>query len=199
MSEHSRPTIHDIAVVFAHLADRVAGDRGPSLDPLVSASITRAVFELKRHIPGLDPAPDLDAAKALATASVEAMRRGRGRLALARALRGLSFAPHHPELHYLAGSACFELGAVQEGIRLLDHAVWVHPGYEPARRDLDAMSGYREPAPVEDSDDENADGPRPRFEMLDDEPWRQGDLGNWEHAEGDTFPDDGPDDRDKAA
>ena len=81
----SRPTLDEIAVVFAHLADRVAAERARSLDPVIRLSIARAITELRRHIPGLYTPPDAGAAAALASASADALRRGRLRAALARA------------------------------------------------------------------------------------------------------------------
>ena len=64
------------------------------------------------------------------------------REALSRALRGLSFSPHHPGLYYVAATACFEYGAVEDAIRLLRHTLWIHPGHAAARRDLESLSAY---------------------------------------------------------
>lgn len=196
MPESSRPSLDEIAVVFAHLADRVATERARTLDPIVRLSLGRAITELKRHIPGLFTPPDVGAAAALASASADALRRGKLRAGLARALRGLSFSPHHPELHYLAASGCLQLGAAEEAVRLLQHVLWIHPGYEPARRDLEALSAFQDPAaPAADPD---ATQSASRFEMADEdrqgELWREEDLEGWDH--GDTeFPDDDADNR----
>jgi hypothetical protein len=197
MPETPHPSLEEISVVLAHLADRVHGDSGPGLDPLVGLSIERLVSELELHIPGLQAPPDADAARALAKAAGEAVAVGRPRIALARALRGLSFAPHHPQLHYLAATACLELGAVQEAVQLLSHTVWIHPGFEPARRDLETLSAYGE-APRGDASDaaddpaqggqgelwEDANG-EPRgsgFELEERDPWGDDDLEGWERA-----------------
>ena len=192
--ESSRPSLDEIAVVFAHLADRVAAERARTLDPIVRLSMGRALTELRRHIPGLYTPPDVGAAAALATASADALRRGRLRAGLARALRGLSFAPHHPELHYLASSACLQLGAAAEAIRLLQHALWIHPGYGPARRDLEALSAFHESAGAT-GDPDAGEQSIARFEMADED--RQGDLWreeDWERREGE-FPEEDTDDR----
>ena len=203
MSESSRPSLDEIAVVFAHLADRVAAERARTLDPIVRLSMGRALTELKRHIPGLYTPPDVGAAAALASASADALRRSKLRAGLARALRGLSFAPHHPELHYLAASACLQLGAAEEAVRLLQHALWIHPGYEPARRDLDALSAFHDDAgitgePDVAGDPDSGQQMASRFELADDdnqgELWRDEDLEGWEHGEGE-FPDDEADNR----
>jgi len=194
--ESSRPSLDEIAVVLAHLSDRVSLERGATLDPFVRLSIARAVTELRRHIPGLYVPPDVEAAAALATAAADSLRRGRHRSALSRALRGLSFSPHHPELHYLAGTACLHLGAVEASLRLLQHALWIHPGYEPARQDLESLAAFHSDArPTGEPDI----GQPSRFELLDDE--RQGrlwsdqdDLEGWEGVE-DEFPDDDLEDR----
>lgn len=197
MSESSRPSLDEIAVVFAHLADRVAAERARTLDPIVRLSLGRALNELKRHIPGLYTPPDVGAAAALAAASADALRRGRLRAGLARALRGLSFSPHHPELHYLAATACLQLGAAEESVRLLQHTLWIHPGYEPARRDLEALSAFDESASGMGEPDAG-EGAESRFEMADDdrqaELWRDDDLEGWERGEGE-FPDDEADNR----
>ena len=197
MSESSRPSLDEIAVVFAHLADRVAAERARTLDPVVRLSLARAVNELKRHIPGLYTPPDMGAAAALASASADALRRGKLRAALARALRGLSFAPHHPELHYLAASSCLQLGAAEESVRLLQHALWIHPAYQPARRDLEALAAFHQDAEVTGDPDA---GPQPtsRFEMSDEDRqgdlWREEDLEGWDPGETE-FPDDETDNR----
>jgi hypothetical protein len=196
VSQPSRPSLDEIAVVFAHLADRVAAERARALDPVVRLSIARAVTELKHHIPGLYTPPDAGAAAALASASADALRRGRLRAGLARALRGLSFSPHHPELHYLAASACLQFGAAEEAVRLLQHALWIHPGYLPARQDLESLAAFHEDAAAGDPDAGQQSASR--FEMLDDERqgqlWREEDLEGWERSEGE-LPDDDADER----
>jgi Flp pilus assembly protein TadD len=197
VSESSHPTLDEIAVVFAHLADRVAAERARSLDPVVRLSIARAVTELRRHIPGLYAPPDAGAAAALGTASADALRRGRLRAALARALRGLSFSPHNPELHYLAASACLQFGATEEAVRLLQHSLWIHPGYQPARQDLESLAAFHED-PANAGDPDAGQTPASRFEMLDEERqgqlWPDEDTEGWERAEGE-FPDDDTDER----
>jgi len=197
VAESSRPSLDEIAVVFAHLADRVAAERARTLDPVVRLSMNRAVTELKLHIPGLYTPPDLGAAAALATASADALRRGRVRAGLARALRGLSFAPHHPELHYLAASACLQLGAAEEAVRLLQHALWIHPGYGLAQTELEALGAFREGA-YGHGDPDAGQHAAPRFELADEDRqgdlWRDDDLDGWEHDEGE-FPEDDADRR----
>ncbi len=203
VSESSRPSLDEIAVVFAHLADRVAAERARTLDPIVRLSMGRALTELKRHIPGLYTPPDVGAAVALASASADALRRGKLRAGLARALRGLSFAPHHPELHYLAASACLQLGAAEEAVRLLQHVLWIHPGYEPARRDLEALSAFHEDAGAAGAagaagEPDAGQQAASRFEMADEDRqgdlWSDEDLEGWERGEGE-FPDDDADNR----
>lgn len=165
MPEPMHPTIEELSMVLSHLADRVSADPDPTLDPIIGSSLRRVLDELERHVPGLDPPLDAQAAKVLAHSATAALQHSRDREALARALRGLSFAPHHPELHYLAASACLELGAAQEGVALLMHALWIHPGYGDARRDLDTLAFLRERGPSEDDGWERVDGlPETRFE-----------------------------------
>jgi len=177
LSKPSRPSIGEITLVLSHIADRVADDPSPRLDPILGASLRRSLEELQRFVPGLDAPPDPEAARFFRRASEAAFHDGLHRDALARALRGLSFAPHDPNLHYLAASACFELGAVHEAVLLLSHALWIHPGHPEARRDLlsfaapdDATAWGAAPPPegdpLEGWEDMSAQSEL-RFEMLD--------------------------------
>ena len=144
MREPSRISLHDIAVVLSHLADRVGADPGPGLDPIVTSSLRRAVDELRRHIPGLVEPIDPVAARAHRIAGDGALQDGRHREALAHALAGLAYSPHDPNLHYLAASTCFELGAPRDAIELLQHVLWIHPGHPQARIDLESLAAYTE-------------------------------------------------------
>lgn len=178
MPEPTHPTLEELSMVLAHLADRVSADPDPTLDPIIGSSLRRVLEELQRHVPGLEPPPDAQAARVLANSAMAALQFARDREALARALRGLSFAPHHPELHYLAASACLELGAAQEGVALLMHALWINPGYADARRDLDTLAFLRHRATGDDDDDgwERVDGlPETTFDAPDE----SGDDGIW--------------------
>lgn len=142
MANSSNPSLQDITDAYARLGERVAAAPSSRLDPFVSISMRRACEELRRFIPGLDAPPDPEAARFLARAAYAAMEDNDAREALSRALRGLSFAPHHPGLYFVAATACFEFGAVEDAIRLLRHTLWIHPGHSAARRDLEALSAY---------------------------------------------------------
>ena len=142
MAPSSHPTLQEILDAFARLGERVSASPSSRLDPFVSISMRRACEELRRYIPGLDAPPDPEAARFLARASYAAMEDNDAREALARALRGLSFAPHHPGLYFVAATACFEFGAVEDALRLLRHTLWIHPGHSAARRDLEALNAY---------------------------------------------------------
>ena len=142
MSESALPSLQDILDAFERLSERAAAAPSSRMDPFVSASLRRSCEELRRFIPGLEPPPDADAARFLSRAAYAALEDGDAREALSRALRGLSFAPHHPGLYFAAASACFEYGAVEDAIRLLRHTLWIHPGHVAARRDLEALSAY---------------------------------------------------------
>jgi tetratricopeptide (TPR) repeat protein len=183
LSESSRPTLAEIATVLAHLSDRALTDPDRPLDPVLAASLRRVTDELRAHIPGLEPPPDATAAGFLERAAAAALSQGREREALSRALRGLAYAPQDPNLHYLAGSACFELGEVQAALAFLSHALWVNPGHADARRDLNALAlFYDEEAPPEEREPRRPDrrerrrdshppprsGPM-RFELSDDD------------------------------
>jgi len=139
------PTLDELQAVLASLAHRVLTDSSSRLDAEIRDEILCVVDELERFIPGLDPPADLDSAEQLGSASAVALMHGRPRVALARALRGLSHAPHHAELHYLASSACFELAAITEAVRFLAHALWVNPGHQKARCEMDLLSASDDP------------------------------------------------------
>lgn len=160
MSDSTRPSMPELLEALDRLADRVSHGSNSRLDGFVSLSLRRAAEELRQFIPGLDAAPDAEAARFLARAAHAALEDGDAREALARAIRGLSQAPHHPGLFYLAASACFEFGAVEDAVRLLRHTLWIHPGHRPARRDLSALNLYlrdRWEGPGEMSADESFD------------------------------------------
>ena len=152
--------MQEILDALERLADRVATGSSSRLDGFVSLSMRRACEELRRFVPGLDTPPDAEGARYLARAGHSSLEDGQAREALARALRGMSLSPHHPGLYYLAASACFEFGAVEDAMRLLRHTLWIHPGHRPARRDLSALNLYlrdRWEGPGEMSADESYD------------------------------------------
>ena len=155
MNESPHPTLDEIQVILADLAQRVVADREPTLDLELRDEILSVTEELERFIPGLDPPPDAGAARKLASASAAALARGRPRVALSRALRGLSYSPHHPELYYLASSACFELAAATEAVRLLAHTLWINPGHHKAREEMQALSASQGWFPEEGSEEDD--------------------------------------------
>lgn len=160
MSESTHPSMQEILEAFERLAERVTSGSSSRLDGFVSLSLRRSCEELRRFVPGLDAPPDAAGARYMARGANAALEDGDAREALARAIRGLSLAPHHPGLYYLAASACFEFGAVEDAVRLLRHTLWIHPGHRPARRDLSALNLYlrdRWEGPGEMSADESYD------------------------------------------
>ena len=144
MSDSPRPSLSEITRALAALADRVTESDEAPPEPFVSERLRAAVLALQGFIPGLDPAPDVEAARGMLQSAERALQRGDGREGLARALRGLSYAPHHPGLWYVAASACFELGGVEDALRLLYHTLWIHPGHRAARDDLQALTAFFE-------------------------------------------------------
>ena len=144
MSGPTRPTLSEISSALEQLADRVDRSDGDQLEPFVAHTLRAAMSALEFYIPGLDPAPDPEAARGFLRGAEAALHRGQEREALSRALRGLAFAPHDPALWYMAGSACFELGHVEDALRLLCHTLWVHPGHRAARADLEALTAFFE-------------------------------------------------------
>ena len=142
MTDSPRPTLNDVTRALAHLADRVLTRKTMGLEPYVAHTLKLVMGELELLIPGLDPAPNAEAARAFAEAAEIALRDGEEREALSYALRGLSCSPHDPVLWYRAGSACVEVGSLEMALRLLWHALWIHPGYADAHRDLDALTSF---------------------------------------------------------
>ena len=142
MSDTPRPQLSDVTRALAQLADRVLAEKTPGLDPFVASTLKLVMRELEMYIPGLDPPANADAAKAFSEAAEIAIRGGDEREALSYALRGLSCSPHDPSLWYLAGSACIEAGGVETALRMLHHALWIHPGHRDARRDLEALTSF---------------------------------------------------------
>ena len=155
MHDSPHPTLDEIQAILADLAQRVVADSEPTLDLDVRDEILNVTEELERFIPGLDPPPDANAAKKMTSATAAALARGRPRVALSRALRGLSYSPHHPELYYLASSACFELAAATEAVRLLAHTLWINPGHDKAREEMKALAAGDGWLPDEASGDES--------------------------------------------
>lgn len=169
MTNSSHPSLSEISAVLVHLSDRVSADPDRDLDPIITLSLQRALVELRRFIPGLDTPPDPHAARFFASGARAALESGLHRDALARALRGLSFAPHDPNLFHLAGCACLELGSVRDAVDLMLHALWIHPGHPDALRDLECLSALRSPEP----DDEDVAGwgpgdPLEGWQMIED-------------------------------
>ncbi len=153
MTDSPRPTLNDVTRALAHLADRVLTHKSVGLEPYVAHTLKLVMGELELLIPGLDPAPNAEAARAFAEAAEIALREGEEREALSYALRGLSCSPHDPVLWYQAGSACVEVGSLEMALRLLWHALWINPGYADAHRDLAALTSFfdaGEDVPTED-------------------------------------------------
>ena len=144
MSASSQPSLGDITRALAALADRITDANDAFPEPFVSQTLRSATTALEHFIPGLEPPPDGDAARGLLRGAEVALHRGDPLEGLSRALRGLSFAPHDPGLWYTAASACFELGGVEDALRLLYHTLWIHPGHRGAREDLEALTAFFE-------------------------------------------------------
>ena len=93
-----RPTLNELTRALAHLADRVLTRREPGLEPYMVHTLKLALGELEMLIPGLDPVPNAEAAKAFTEAAEVALQDGEEHEALSYALRGLSCSPHDPVL-----------------------------------------------------------------------------------------------------
>jgi hypothetical protein len=170
VTDSPRPTLSDVTRALAHLADRVLTRKTAGLEPYVAHTLKLVIGELELLIPGLDPAPNAEAARAFAEAAEIALRGGDEREALSYALRGLSCSPHDPVLWYWAGSASVEVGSLEIAMRLLWHALWIHPGYPEARRDLDALTSFFDRGEDIPTEDFHAEGEHGEDEHNEDEP-----------------------------
>jgi hypothetical protein len=167
MSDSTHPTMPEILDALDRLADRVAESPSNRIDGFVSLSLRRAMEELRRYIPGLDLRPDWEAARFMLRVASSALEDGNAPEALSRSLRGLSLAPHTPDLWYLVASACFEYGSAEDAVRALRHTIWLNPGHWPARRDLGALNLY-----LHDPDDESGEQlPPPPMALADGNGW----------------------------
>ena len=133
VSETARPSLRTSSTPSRRLAGTVAASPSSRLDPFVSVSLRRACEELRRYIPGLDSPPDPEAARFLARAAYAAMEDNDAREALARALRGLSFSPHHRACsssppRRASSSARWRM---RSGFCV---TLWIHPATAAARR-----------------------------------------------------------------
>ena len=143
MTNSPRPTLGDVTRALNHLADRVlTHHRSAGLEAYVVHTLKLILTELEFLIPGLDPVPNAEAAQAYSEASEGSLREGGEREALSYALRGIACSPHNPVLWYRAGQAAVELGSLEMALRMMWHALWIHPGYLEARRDLDALTSF---------------------------------------------------------
>lgn len=142
MSDTSQPTLADISRALAHLADRVLVEKRPALDPFISNTLRLVTNQLEMLVPGLEAPVNAEAARAFREASEIARRDGEEIEAMSYALRGLSCSPHDPQLWYLAGAACVEIGGLECAMRLMFHALWINPGHPNARRDLEALTSF---------------------------------------------------------
>jgi len=134
------------------------------IDPFVLMAIARVMEGLRWYIPGLealsyqrlrasvrlyrDSASDLEV---LASPLHKGRRAKLLRRSLARALRGLMFSPHDPHLWYNVAGIYFERGEVHTSIVVLEHILWIHPGYAQARSDLNNLRAYMGHPPSDDS------------------------------------------------
>lgn len=136
-------SLDEISASLQALAERlesqVAEHAPVALDAQARWTLTQAVHDLERHVPGLYAFGHPAAAVSELAASQEALAQGDPGEALVRALHGLAFAPHHPELHYAAAAAAVENGAVVEAVMLLRHTLWIKPSHAGALADLSAM------------------------------------------------------------
>lgn len=132
-----------LAKAFSGLADRLREKSIADCQPYLKRRLQQLMTALRSHIPGLDPPIDARAAERILEQGSEILARGQEPERVLRlALQGLSFAPQHPGLFHLTASAAFELGLIELAIRLLQHTLWINPGYQAARADVQALAAF---------------------------------------------------------
>ncbi len=140
---HSRIQLDDMRRALNELADRLLKDEQKvGLDPCVGSTLKLVMGELKRYVPGLELPTNADIACAFAASAEMALRDDNNHDALSFALRGLAGAPHNPRLWHLAASASVNCGAIELAIQMLDHSLWIHPGFGAARQDYQALTSF---------------------------------------------------------
>ena len=152
-------SLEQISADFLVLAERMRPIARPhrplSVDPGARWVLTRAIHDLRRHLPGLRSFGHPEGAAQSLAECQELLTSGHTGAALVSALYGLSAHPHHPELFYAAAAAALENGAVVEAVLLLRHTLWLKPSHAGAMEDLSAMfaSGVIEAAMRDGGDD----------------------------------------------
>lgn len=146
-------SITDARIMFRYLAEQVRMEHHYCLGTVYAAQVQAVLAGLREYLPGLE-APSLteyDNLERHLNAGRQALDLGLDRRALVHAFLGLRIRPYPAALFTLAGSASLTLGATATAIRLFRHALWVHPGFTPARDEL---------ATIHDCLDQPPDRPR---------------------------------------
>lgn len=144
MSDSPRPSLTDITRTMVQLADRILTEKGKKLEPVIENTLRLVMRELELHIPGYEAPSNAEAAKDFTEAGEIALRNKDERVALSFALRGLSCSLHDPALWCVGGRAYVEIGGIVTALRMLHHALWIHPGYEAAQNELDALTSFHD-------------------------------------------------------
>src|SRR5262245_7974346 len=145
----------DLLALAERVRPMVRPHRPLCVDPGARWVLTRAIHDLRRHLPGLRSFGHPEGAAGSLAECQELLTSGHAGAALVSALDGLSAHPHHPELFYAAAADALENGAVVEAVLLLRHTLWLKPSHSGAMEDLSAMfaSGVLEAARRDGADD----------------------------------------------
>lgn len=155
MAEYEGPTLQNVSEALHRLADRAEDTCRLCVEPYIVFTLELAMNVLEKQVPGLD---DSDAHRSAHDVAGQWLweadtlhQQGYMADAMAAALHGLGCDPHCPQLWRTAGLACRGLGNIDLTIRMLWHALWIHPGYTAARHDLEALveqhGGHDPPLP----------------------------------------------------
>lgn len=134
-------TISEARAMFRYLAGQVKLTPYYCLEPVYAVQVRAVLTGLRAYIPALEASSDTEYAELHRhlLAGRRAIDFGLEHRALVHAFLGLHVRPFPAALFTLAGSASLTLGGTAAAIQLFEHALWIHPGFTPARDELDTI------------------------------------------------------------
>lgn len=151
-SQRSNTTI-DVSKSLRKMADLILGESNPLPPRYLRMGLGAIVRELRRGIPGLKKPIFQARASNLARLAGEYMMAGQYPRAICRILRSLADSPYDPRLWRQCAIQIWDIWDVEGSdltIEQLEFAIWINPGYQQAKDDLEEIQYLLE-------DDENDD------------------------------------------
>lgn len=137
-------SLGDISITFDRLGDQAHWTNDRKFHPEVIRQFGELIARLKKFIPGLEPPLNAEKAEAYLAGAEDWYVRNDFHQMLAVCCYGLAQSPHHPLLFHRAAQALIAQGAISLAIDVLDHALWVNPGNQSARQDLETLRAMPE-------------------------------------------------------